>query len=161
VQESMTGRFVALKVMLERFLYSEPHVQQFVREAVITARLQHPNIIPVYDLGFMDDYHLYYTIRYVYRFHFGERMTTATSEENLRSLGLAAQGVLHAHQAGLWHRDIKPNNILVDKSGEVFVTDWGLVSIQPGRDYRFDLPSILVQRQSFFFQDDLIERTKD
>jgi serine/threonine-protein kinase len=88
-------------------------------------------------------------------------MTTSTLAENLLTLRLAAQGVFHAHQAGLWHRDIKPNNILVDKSGDVFVIDWGLVSIQPGRDYRFDLPSILVQRQSFFFQDDLIKRTKD
>jgi serine/threonine protein kinase len=161
VQESMTGRFVALKVMLDRYLYSEPHVQQFVREAVITARLQHPNVIPVYDLGFLDDYHLYYTMRYVDGVHFGRQMTTATLVDNLQTLRLAAQGVFHAHQAGLWHRDIKPNNILVDKNGDVFVIDWGLVSLQPGRNYRFEIPSILVQRKSFFFHDDLIERTKD
>jgi len=161
VQENMTGRFVALKVMLDRFLYSEPHVQQFVREAVITARLQHPNIIPVYDLGFLDDYHLYYTMRYVDGQHFGKRISNAPLVDNLRTLALAAQGVLHAHRAGLWHRDIKPKNILVDKTGDVFVIDWGLVTIQPGQEYRIELPSILVQRQSFFFHDDLIERTKD
>ena len=104
VQENLTGRFVALKVMLDRFLYSEPHVQQFVREAIITAHLQHPNIIPIYDLGFLDDYHLYYTMRYVDGDHFGKRMPAATLAENLRTLRLAAQGVIHAHQAGLWHR---------------------------------------------------------
>src|SRR5262249_24505471 len=61
VQEITSGRFVALKIMLESTARDASLVQQFVREAVITARLQHPHIIPVHDLGFFSEKQLYYT----------------------------------------------------------------------------------------------------
>jgi hypothetical protein len=74
VQERFSGRFVALKVMLDQLSTSTPHVHQFVREAVITARLQHTNIIPIYDIGFIEGNQLYYTMRYVEGDPFGRLM---------------------------------------------------------------------------------------
>jgi serine/threonine protein kinase len=165
VQERLSGRIVALKVMHDRYVTSTPHVHQFVREAVITARLQHPNIIPVHDIGFIQGNQLYYTMRYVEGESFGRSLGRAPLDARLAILRAAARAVDHAHDLGLWHRDMKPENILVGKdfarSGEVFVIDWGLVSVQPGRDYKLDLPEVLVERRSFAFEDRLIEDTNE
>jgi tRNA A-37 threonylcarbamoyl transferase component Bud32 len=161
VQERLSSRFVALKVMLERYLNSEPHVHQFVREAVITARLQHPHIIPVFDLGFIEGNQLYYTMRYVDGEHLSKTMQSGNLELVLRLLRQAASAVDYAHSLGLWHRDLKPDNILVSRAGEAFVIDWGLVSIQPGQEYKLDIPRILIERESFVFTDTLLSDTED
>lgn len=160
-QEVLSGRFVALKVMIESMLYSDPHVQQFIREAVITARLQHPHIIPVYDLGFIESNQLYYTMRYVDGENLAGPLRRAPLRASLGALYRAALAVHYAHTLGLWHRDLKPENILVDRSGDVFVIDWGLVTVQAGKTYQLDLPQILVDRKSFSFKDKLMEETKD
>jgi serine/threonine-protein kinase len=160
VQEVLSGRFVALKVMAESTISSVPHVQQFVREAVITARLQHPHVIPVHDLGFVDGHKLYYTMRYVNGKSLTQLIGAVGVSENLTALKKAASAVHYAHTLGLWHRDLKPDNILVDRSGEVFVIDWGLVSVQPGRSYALDIPEVVINRQSYSYQDRLIEETE-
>ena len=161
VQERLSSRFVALKVMLERYLDSMRHVQQFIREAVITARLQHPHIIPVYDLGFLEANQLYYTMRYVDGDPFSKSIHSIGLERDLLILWQAAKAVQHAHALGLWHRDLKPENILVSQQWEAFVIDWGLVSIQPGKEYKLDLPRILIERESFVFEDTLLTDTQE
>jgi len=165
VQERFSGRFVALKVMLDQLSTSIPHVHQFVREAVITARLQHTNIIPVYDIGFIEGNQLYYTMRYVEGDQFGRLMGSVSLKTRLAILQAAARAVDYAHVLGLWHRDLKPENILIhkgfDRNGEVFVIDWGLVTVQPGANYKLDLPDILIDRRSFAFEDRLIEATNE
>lgn len=160
-QEIMSGRFVALKVMLEIALDRIPLVQQFVREAVITARLQHPNIIPVYDIGFLGGDQLYYTMRYIEGQAFNQLIYKVELEERLRILRSAALAVDHAHSKGLWHRDLKPQNILVGKLGDTYVIDWGLVSIQYGHDYKLNLPDIAVRRAPHVLPDRLLEDTED
>jgi eukaryotic-like serine/threonine-protein kinase len=83
----------------------------------------------------------------------------------LAILQSAARAVDYAHVLGLWHRDLKPENILIhkdfDKNGEVFVIDWGLVTVQPGAMYKLDLPDILIDRRSFTFEDRLIDETSE
>jgi hypothetical protein len=111
VQERLSGRIVAHKVMHDRLVASIPHVHQFVREAVITARMQHPNIIPVHDLGFIQGNQLYYTMRYVEGESFGRLLGHVPLGTNLAILRAAARAVDHAHELGLWHRDMKPENI--------------------------------------------------
>jgi len=160
VQEIMSSRVVALKVMLEIALDREPLVQQFVREAVITARLQHPNIIPVYDIGFLGGNQLYYTMRYIEGQAFNQLIYKVELEERLRILRSAALAVDHAHSKGLWHRDLKPPNILVGKLGDPYVIDWGLVSIQADHDYKLDLPRIVVDRAPHIVPDRLLKDTE-
>lgn len=161
VQEVLSGRFVALKVMLESAAGDKSLVHQFVREAVITARLQHPHIIPVHELGFLTEGQLYYTMRYVDGNTFDDVANKVDLEERLRILRSAATAVDHAHDQGLWHRDLKPNNILVGSLGDTYVIDWGLVSVQPKRDYRLNLPRIIVERKIFVMPDNLLDDTRD
>lgn len=163
VQEVFSGRFVALKVLLERAVKDQGLVQQFVREAVITARLQHPNIIPVYDLGFASERKLFYTMRYIDGIKFSDiiEKTNVDIIEKIRVLRNVAQAVHFAHQLGLWHRDLKPENILIGALGDTYVIDWGLVSVQPGRNYRLNLPQIVVDKETLFIPDQLLENTRE
>lgn len=161
VQEVMSGRFVALKVMLESVMYDESLVQQFVREAIITARLQHPYIIPVHDLGFFNGKHLYYTMSYIEGDSFGKMAKNVDLAERLRILRSAALAVNFAHTKGLWHRDLKPSNLLVGPLGDTYVIDWGLVSIQPGKEYRLNIPLIVVERFEYLIPDRLLEETPE
>ncbi len=159
MQERLSGRFVAMKVMLERAAKDPSLVQQFVREAIITARLQHPHIIPVYDLGFFSENELYYTMRYIEGQPFDELLPVLSLIERVRVLRSAALAVDYAHSRGLWHRDLKPSNILVGSLGDAYVIDWGLVSIQSGMSYSLDIPKIVVESVTYDFPDHLLERT--
>jgi serine/threonine protein kinase len=161
VQDLHSGRFAALKVMLERAMRKEALIQQFVREAIITARLQHPNIIPVYDLGFLDAKHLYYTMRFIDGTSLHQHLRTVELAERLRLLRAAALAVAHAHALGLWHRDLKPQNILVGSLGDTYVVDWGLVSVRKGRDYKLELPKLIIERLDAVQPDRLLEQTPD
>ncbi|MCG8424254.1 MAG: serine/threonine protein kinase [Proteobacteria bacterium] len=147
-QERMSGRIVALKVMTPKAMGKPEFVQQFVREAVITARLQHSNIIPIYDIGFVTNNLLYYTMRYVAGEPLSKCLPRLAPKNRLRVLRHAASAVHLAHCQGLWHRDIKPANILVAKDGGVYVIDWGTVTVQRGANYRLHLPTIVVQESN-------------
>jgi serine/threonine-protein kinase len=159
VQEVRSGRFVALKVMLDTASQSKPLVEQFVREAVITARLQHPHIIPVHDLGFLTSNQLYYTMNYIEGESFSKRMPSLELVERVRILRCAALAVDFAHSKGLWHRDLKPANILVGPFGDTYVIDWGLVTVQPGRQYTLNIPNIVVANVDLVIPDSLLSET--
>lgn len=161
VQEVLSGRFVALKVMLERASKQLPYIHQFIREAVITARLQHPHIIPVHELGFLTEGQLYYTMRYIDGHTFDEVAPKIDLEERLRILRSAAMAVDYAHSQGLWHRDLKPNNILVGPLGDTYVIDWGLVTVQPGHDYHLNLPRMILERDIYVMPDKLLDDTRE
>lgn len=166
VMERISGRAVALKVMKESATGDQSLVQQFIREAVITARLQHPGIVPVYEIGFLTGDELYYTMRYVEGASFSHylRERTFSVADRLQVLRQAALGVHHAHVEGLWHRDIKPENILVGKHGEVHVIDWGLVSVDPRQSnrYKLKLPRLRLRDRTLDFEgvDLLLDRTE-
>lgn len=162
VQERVSGRFVALKVMRERVAFQQDWVHQFIREAVITARLEHPNVIPVHELGFVYDGHLYFTMRYVQGRSLAAILASPgrRQDECLRILRDAAKAAQHAHGMNLWHRDVKPENILVGAHGDAYLIDWGLVSVQPGRTYSLKLPKLLLRGEAVSLPvDDLLDRT--
>lgn len=161
VQEILSGRFVAMKVMLEKATREPSLVQQFVREAVITARLQHPHIIPVHDLGFLQANQLYYTMSYIENSNFSALIPTIDIPERIRILRCAALAVNHAHSKHLWHRDLKPQNILVGTWGDTYVIDWGLVSVQPKKDYKLNIPNVVVRNMDLVIPDNLINETAD
>jgi hypothetical protein len=119
-------RDVALKV-LKLADPSERVKQRFFREARAAARLDHPNIVSVYDAGCDDDRcwiaYQYVRGRTLLRMHEQQRLDLVGSVRIIRDL---ADALDHAHQDGIYHRDLKPSNILIDDRGRPHLTDFGL-----------------------------------
>jgi serine/threonine protein kinase/tetratricopeptide (TPR) repeat protein len=130
-------RNVAMKVIKTSSQFSRENVLRFVDEAQLTGQLQHPNIIPVYELG-LDDYgEVFYTMKYVRGTtldqvlrRIREREEVAIQKFPLATLLTVFQkmcdGVAYAHSMGVVHRDLKPDNVMIGEYGEVLVMDWGL-----------------------------------
>ena len=128
-----TDRLVALKVLRDQSAQDLQIVRRFQQEARVIARLEHPNIVPVYDSG-EENGTLYLVMRYI---------RAGTVQDVLERGPLSAQdacGLLteiasaldYAHAMGVIHRDIKPNNILVDTLGHAYLTDFGVAKVLDG-----------------------------
>ncbi|MCH7909516.1 MAG: serine/threonine protein kinase, partial [Candidatus Hydrogenedentes bacterium] len=106
---------------------------RFLREAQITAMLEHPAITPVHELGVREDGTLYYTMKFVQGVTLSELIAgTDSVEERLRyvpNLIAVAHAVAYAHSRGVIHRDIKPENIVVGDYGESVLVDWGVAKV--------------------------------
>ncbi len=128
------GRDVAVKV-LDGDLAKRPEVvQRFVEEAQIGGQLQHPGIVPVYELGLMADERPYFTMKLIKGHTLAslmqQRKTTADNRGRLLAIfESVCQTVAYAHSKGVLHRDLKPANIMVGSFGEVQVVDWGLAKV--------------------------------
>jgi serine/threonine-protein kinase len=129
-------RVVALKT-LQKGPAAEPMVAyRFIEEARITAQLEHPGIVPVYDLGTAPDGQPFYTMRVVKRRSLRDVLRTSRMRNEwpmVRLLGVFQQvslALAYAHSRGVLHRDIKPENILVGDFGEVYIADWGLAKVE-------------------------------
>lgn len=119
-------RHVALKRLHPSTAQNQNRLARMIREAQVTARLDHPGIVPVLDLGTTPDGAVYYTMRLVQ----GRTLTAARQDlstpQLLRHLAAAVQAVAFAHAHGIVHRDLKPDNVMVGAYGETQVVDWGL-----------------------------------
>ena len=128
--DSVLGRTVAVK---EALATDDETLRRFARETRITARLEHPSIVPVYDAGVTKEGSPFYVMRKVSGRPLDQLVMAATTLD--RRLALvpnvlaAAQAVAHAHERGVLHRDLKPTNILVGVLGETVVIDWGLAKV--------------------------------
>jgi len=119
---------VAVKIMSPA-LMGEVHKKRFLREARAAARLEHPNIVQVYDAGEFEGYN-YITMQFIDGCSLGDKVAKSGRVDQLEALRIirdAARGLAHAHKNGMIHRDIKPDNIMLTKSGQVKVADFGLV----------------------------------
>jgi len=128
------GRDVAVKVLLERHLDSPEMVRRFVEEAQIGGQLQHPGIVPVYELGRLPDGRLYIAMKLIRGRTLAEllegRPDPATDRpQHLAAFEQVCQAVAYAHACGVVHRDLKPSNVMVGSFGEVQVMDWGLAKV--------------------------------
>jgi tetratricopeptide (TPR) repeat protein/tRNA A-37 threonylcarbamoyl transferase component Bud32 len=128
------GRDVALKVLDGELAKNPAVVQRFVEEAQIGGQLQHPGIVPVYDLGLMADESPYFTMKLVkgrtLSALFQQRKSTADNRGRLLAIfESVCQTMAYAHSKGVLHRDLKPANIMVGAFGEVQVVDWGLAKV--------------------------------
>jgi tRNA A-37 threonylcarbamoyl transferase component Bud32 len=138
------GRTVAVKELLRNDPAAE---RRFALEAAITARLQHPGIIPLYDIGRRPGGEPYYCMKLVDGESLEQKIRgCAGLPERLALLEhiiAAADAVAHAHRHGVIHRDLKPANILVGERGETVVIDWGLAKDTTGTvaDEIGDLPA--------------------
>jgi Protein kinase domain len=129
--DSALERAVALKVIAPEHSRDPKFRRRFVREALATAGLDHPNVIPVYDAGEDEDGQLYIAMRFVN----GDDLGTLLHESGALAPELAAEIVAQAasaldaaHARGLVHRDVKPANVLIARGGRphVYLTDFGL-----------------------------------
>ena len=121
------NREVALKVLSLELGKDEVFSERFRREGMHVARLDHPNVIPIYDAG-EDKGRLFLAMRLVEGMTLAERMRAEplSAEETLHILGPIAGGLDAAHATGLVHRDVKPQNILLTERGHPYLTDFGV-----------------------------------
>jgi Protein kinase domain len=128
--DAVLGRTVALK---EALALDADSLKRFERETKITARLEHPSIVPVHDAGTMLGGAPYYVMRKISGRPLERLVALAESlDERLALLPHivnASNAIAHAHERGVVHRDIKPSNILVGDLGETIVIDWGLAKL--------------------------------
>ncbi len=152
VHDEFLGRDIALKELLPGLMPSSDApapklsparegmslLSRFLQEARITGQLEHPSIIPVYELGHRSDGTIYYTMKLVRGETLGDAIANARNLE--ARLGLLnhfidlCQGIAYAHSLNVIHRDIKPNNVMVGKFGETVVLDWGLAKVKDKED---------------------------
>jgi serine/threonine protein kinase len=124
-------REVAIKVLHVAFKEDETFRERFRREAQIVARLDHPNIVPVYDFSEVEE-QPYLVMKLVAGRTLKSRMRHAPAvslEETLRILSAVASGLDFAHSHGVLHRDVKPSNIMIDHEDRPYLTDFGLARI--------------------------------
>ncbi len=132
-------RDVAIKILLTEFQEGSPETERFVEEARITGQLEHPNIVPVYELGAQPNGQRFLCMRL---------LEGQTLEATLNRAGLSrleadrladlllvfvkvCEAVAFAHSRGVIHRDLKPTNIMISDFGQVYVLDWGIARLLP------------------------------
>jgi eukaryotic-like serine/threonine-protein kinase len=133
--DEMLGRRVALKV-LDLPAAGGELARRLNREARVLARLEHPGIVPVHDVGTLSDGRVFYAMKFVEGQRLDKHIEAVTSlPDRLRLFLRICDAVAFAHARGVLHRDLKPANVMVGAFGEVLVMDWGLAKIlrqQPG-----------------------------
>ena len=128
------GRDLAVKVLLEKHRDNPGLIRRFIEEAQIGGQLQHPGIVPVYELGCFDDRRPFFTMKLVKGHTLAALLEARRDPAHDRPRFLAifeaiCQTMAYAHARGVIHRDLKPHNVMVGSFGEVQVMDWGLAKV--------------------------------
>jgi len=126
-QHSM-DRNVALKTILPEKLGNQGKVISFLTEAVVTGNLDHPNIMPVYDVGYEQNGHPFYSMKEITGQSWQQVIKQKSERENLDILLAVCDAMAYSHDQGVIHRDLKPENVMIGEYGEVVVVDWGLAA---------------------------------
>ena len=126
--DDQLSRQVAIKVPHPRLVSRPEDAEAYLAEARTVANLDHPNIVPVHDVGSTDKFPCYVVSKYIDGIDLAKRLKQSrlSIDEAVKLVATVAEALHHAHKQGLVHRDIKPGNILLDKSGKPFVADFGL-----------------------------------
>jgi WD40 repeat protein len=141
-------RTVALKMLLDQELASLKDVKRFQTEAEAAVGLDHPNIVPLYQVGEHEGQH-YFTMRLIDGGSLARRLADyAKGKEAAQLLCKVARAVHYAHQRGILHRDLKPGNILLDADGKPYVTDFGLAKRVQG-ELGLTLPGAIIGTPSY------------
>jgi WD40 repeat protein/serine/threonine protein kinase len=127
--QSSIARTVAVKMLKPSAKVREEQRDKFISEAVVTGELDHPNIVPIYDLGSNDEGALFYSMKRVRGTPWDKVIHQKSLDDNVGILMRVADAVAFAHAGGVIHRDLKPENVMLGDYGEVLVMDWGLARI--------------------------------
>jgi serine/threonine protein kinase len=155
-------RPAAMKVILSKYAANAEATERFLAEAQVTAQLEHPNIVPIHDLGVMEDGTLYFTMKMIEGVSLGRVVKLLqqqagvlkdkdgnliaadaesaaaqqkwSEEEKLHTFLKVLDGVGFAHSRGVVHRDLKPDNVMLGSHGEVLVVDWGIAKVLGSAD---------------------------
>jgi len=135
-------RKMVMKIMRDDKVKDKYEISRMVFEAQITAQLDHPNIVPIYELGIDKKKRLFFTMKRVHGRPLYELINTEdpsiTVEKNIfpliQILIKVCDAVSYAHSKGVLHRDLKPDNIMVGRFGQVYLMDWGIACIKKDRE---------------------------
>ncbi len=127
-------REVAVKVLRSELVTRSESLRRFVEEAQICGQLQHPGVVPVYELGLLADERPFFTMKLIRGRTFAELLlereeTTSERRRMLEIFMSVCQTMAYVHSRGVIHRDLKPANVMVGAFGEVQVVDWGLAKV--------------------------------
>ncbi len=136
VYDPRLGRVVAMKVIYPLLAADPVLLERFVGEAQTTAQLEHPGIVPVHAIGSFEDGRAWFTMKEIQ----GITLTSAIADSHsgrgdwtlrrlIEALARVCEAVAYAHDRGVIHRDLKPDNIMLGAYGEVLVVDWGLAKV--------------------------------
>jgi serine/threonine-protein kinase len=130
------GREIAVKVLLDQYQHDDVVLRRFVEEAQICGQLQHPSIVPIYEMGQLPDRRPYFSMKLIRgqtlaRVLAGCKYLKDERPRLLRVFEQVCQALAYAHSRGVVHRDLKPANVMVGAFGEVQVMDWGLAKVLP------------------------------
>ena len=131
-RQTQVNRLVAVKVLASGAFASPDFVKRFRTEAEAVASLDHPNIVPIYELGECEG-QPFFSMKFIEGGTLAQRVSNLKSPISNREaaalLAKLAHAVHFAHQRGILHRDIKPGNVLIDAQGEPLLTDFGLAKL--------------------------------
>ena len=121
-------RNIAVKIIKRDMNCNNDAKDSFLREAIVTGNLEHPNIVPVYDVAETEDGHLYYLMKEIKGVPWGNVLRDKSLDENLEILMDVCDAIAYAHSKHVIHRDLKPENVMLGEYGEVVVMDWGIAA---------------------------------
>ena len=127
-QQTSLDREVAVKMIQPDYAGDVGTRNKFLGEAMVTANLDHPNIVPIHDLGTTPEGYLFYTMKNIKGVSWDTVLSGKSLSENLEILLKVCDAIAFAHDKGVIHRDLKPENIMLGSFGEVLVLDWGLAA---------------------------------
>ncbi|MEJ2425512.1 MAG: protein kinase, partial [Candidatus Thiodiazotropha sp.] len=126
------SRVVAYKTLRPEFAHDEIENTRLLREARVSALIQHPNTLPIYEIGRDRKGHYYFTMKLIHGYTLREILDFRERYDLTQLIEVIAQiahALAYAHAHGIAHRDIKPENILVGPYSEVLLLDWGLAKV--------------------------------
>ncbi|MEM7350502.1 MAG: serine/threonine-protein kinase [Acidobacteriota bacterium] len=132
-------REAALKRLDSDLAIKDDQIQRFLLEAQVTGQLDHPNIVPIHELGRDEDGAYYFTMKMVEGMTLADKIEAAGDKrlqpdllaEFLQILVKVCEALSFAHSRGVIHRDVKPSNIMVGQFGQVYIMDWGVARVLP------------------------------
>ncbi len=157
VHDTDIGRRVALKTLRSGERATTKELERFIEEVQVTGQLEHPNIVPVHELGTLENGEVFFTMKLVEgrtleRVIAGLRKGIPSIRDTYHRnrmidiLQKVCQGVGFAHSRGVVHRDLKPANIMLGDYGEVLVMDWGLAKVKGVPDQHVDDLAVVTNR---------------